>query len=276
MRTQQVILALVLAAAPALATRPAVETHRRTLERAEKIGGVSFPAGTDVFQLQNGFVTVVVLGESAKVDGETWTKGTRLDFHDEGRVAVATLGAAQRIHGMALPAGTEVHFGATSRKVETLRSMTTDDPVVNGTRFDRAAPWVEFHPNEKVKSGRLAGDQRIGGITWKGGTAITFHPSGRVESGTVASEQEVSRLRVAAGSALQLFPNGKVHEATLAGVHVLQGYRVDGIVTLYPRGTLDTFTLAEDQRVADQECRKGDHLHLDENGGFLGWSGAPR
>ncbi|MCX5789326.1 MAG: hypothetical protein NTX64_12585 [Elusimicrobia bacterium] len=262
------------------AARIELRTHEVVVaETRQRFDGMAFPAGTRLVLTDQQRVITAFLGGPETFQAQLYQAGTRLDFFGPGIVSVASLASSQTVHGMPFDAQAEIRFDSRNGKVESVRSLSGRDMTIQGIRFSSLNASVRFHPNEKVKEGRLAVDQTIEGARYRANTSIMFHATGKVESGVLAKELAIGGVRLSPEK-VGFFEDGKPSYGKLVGSQVVQGYSVQGIVQFHPNGGLDYVCLAEDRPVREllegRCCRKGEELHLDESGKPIGWGGRCR
>jgi len=96
-------------------------------------------------------------------------------FHESGKIQRVKLAEGQEIKGIELFAGTEIHFSATGRITFLVLGY---DVRIQGVVCKRGP--VEFYDSGKLKTVKLAQDQKINGVQYHENDRLTFDEDGKV------------------------------------------------------------------------------------------------
>jgi hypothetical protein len=227
------------------------------------VGGVPVAAGAKLMLHDDGTPLSVVLGDAHDACGARWPAGTSLTWSRPGHgvSSIVTVEDAQA-WGQRF-AGPHVFYldddGGLRRALPCVRGNASTrgvllraDAVVDGIRC-RARTAVELHPDGRVSSLVLAGDQQVGGLLCKDNTEVIWNEDGSRQV-TLAADATIGGVPCRAGREL--------------GCTVNDVARYAEYVRLHPNGVVSWAKAARDAEVDGVPVKAGQTVCLHEDGRF--------
>ena len=126
--------------------------------------------------------------------------------------------------------------------------------------FMSAPGWKEYATLEK--------DTLINGILFKKGTEVDYDGSGknRLSSGTLAKDQKIGGATYAANTSVAFYESGKLMWGILQKNTNIKGIKLKGLGYFFENGKIKSGTLAEDITIDNKNLIKNTQFSIDENG----------
>ena len=221
------------------------------------INNVSYKAGTNIYFVEGRVSEGVLNSDYRDPNGNLFGPGTLIVLNQGGKVISAKINAAGTtlLGNNSYPVGSEVEF---DEEGHVTRALLGADATIRDnirTYHFKANSVVEFYPDGRVKSGRLAEDLEIElepgkKIKFKAGTPISFYPDGSVETGTLADGDAplmVQGRPFKPGTEIGFHSNGKIGYGIAGAAYTIQeeGVAVEngGLVQFDETGHYYTFSI---------------------------------
>jgi hypothetical protein len=154
------------------------------------------------------------------------------EFNEDGNVESARLGRSLAYQDGQFPTGSKVIFlpDGTIQSVEIPQSSSASVFVSNASTMPSFSGKVLFHPNGKIKQGKITNGVEIGAIAYGALMLLTFDENGAViaaEADTNGSPvwfKAISQY-VSASGLVQYYPNGNVQNIVLKAEATIYGHK---------------------------------------------------
>jgi hypothetical protein len=162
------------------------------------------PSGSTVSFYPGGDLFFFRTSSPVTFRGLTLAQGRAACFYPD-REVILELGVDSVVERHALPAHTSVVLDP---QYHLRRAWLSKATSLDGMKFwNPPRTVVTFHPNGRLRSGRLAGPETIGGVSVRG-EEIELFPDGTLRSGTLDRDQVIAGVPCMAGQRIERARNG--------------------------------------------------------------------